>query len=191
MNNIDKALETQLNNIQTKTGKTLAELFTLIRESGLARHGEMRDMLTRDLGLGHGDANTLVHVFRQSDGQPGAQTTSTSPDEALNRIYLGPKAALRPIHDKVMAAITDFGPFDIAPKKSYISLRRKKQFAMIGPATKTRVEVGLNMKGVEATTRLIAMPAGGMCQYKVNVTAAEEVDQELLEWIRRAYDSAG
>lgn len=191
MNNIDKALETQLNNIQTKTGKTLAELFTLIRESGLAKHGEMRDMLKRDLGLGHGDANTLVHVFRQSDGQPGAQTTSTSPDEALNRIYLGPKAALRPIHDKVMAAITDFGPFDIAPKKSYISLRRKKQFAMIGPATKTRVEVGLNMKGVEATTRLIAMPAGGMCQYKVNVTAAEEVDQELLGWIRQAYDSAG
>ena len=191
MSSVDKALETQLKNIQTKTGKTLDELFTLIRHSGLAKHGEMRDMLKRDLGLGHGDANTLVHVFRQSDGKPGAQTTDVPLDDVLDEIYAGPKAALRPIHEKVMAAITDFGPFEIAPKKGYLSLRRKKQFAMIGPATKTRVEVGLNMKGVEATTRLHALPAGGMCQYKVNVTAAEEVDQELLAWIRQAYDSAG
>jgi hypothetical protein len=191
MSSVDKALETQLKNIQTKTGKTLDELFTLIRKSGLAKHGEMRDMLKRDLGLGHGDANTLVHVFRQSDGKPGAQTTDVPLDDVLDEIYAGPKAALRPIHEKVMAAITDFGPFEIAPKKGYLSLRRKKQFAMIGPATKMRVEVGLNMKGVEATTRLMAMPAGGMCQYKVNVTAAEEVDQELLAWIRQAYDSAG
>jgi len=191
MSSVDKALETQLKNIQTKTGKTLDELFTLIRKSGLAKHGEMRDMLKRDLGLGHGDANTLVHVFRQSDGKPGAQTTDVPLDDVLDEIYAGPKAALRPIHEKVMAAITDFGSFEIAPKKNYVSLRRKKQFAMIGPATKTRVEVGLNMKGVEATTRLMAMPAGGMCQYKVNVTAAEEVDQELLAWIRQAYDSAG
>lgn len=191
MNNIDKALETQLNNIQTKTGKTLAELFTLIRQSGLAKHGEMRDMLKRDLGLGHGDANTLVHVFRQSDGKPGTQATEVPLDDVLDEIYAGPKAALRPIHENLMAAITDFGPFEIAPKKGYVSLRRKKQFAMIRPATKTRVEVGLNMKGIEATPRLLAMPAGGMCQYKVNVTAADEVDQELLEWIRQAYDSAG
>jgi predicted transport protein len=191
MSSVDKALETQLKNIQTKTGKTLDELFTLIRQSGLAKHGEMRDVLKRDLGLGHGDANTPVHVFRQSDGKPGAQTTGASPDDVLDEIYAGPKAALRLIHEKVMAAITDFGPFEIAPKKNYVSLRRKKQFAMIGPATKTRVEVGLNMKGVEATSRLMAMPAGGMCQYKVNVTAPEEVDQELLGWIRQAYDSAG
>jgi hypothetical protein len=54
-----------------------------------------------------------------------------------------------------MTAISEFGPFEIAPKKAYIGLRRKKQFATIGPATKTRVEVGLNMKSVPATSRLL------------------------------------
>ena len=78
-----------------------------------------------------------------------------------------------------MAAIDAFGPFEIAPKKGYVSLRRKKQFAMIGPATKTRVDVGLNMKGVPATERLIELPAGGMCQYKVSLTDAAQVDDEL------------
>jgi len=185
MNSVDKAYETQLKNIQTKTGKTLDELYSMIRKSGLAKHGELRDMLKRDLGLGHGDANTLVHFFRQSDGEGAA------PGDVLDEIYSGPKAGLRPIHDKLVTAISKFGAFEIAPKKGYVSLRRKKQFAMIGPATQARVEVGLNMKGVKATARLAQMPPGGMCQYQVKVTTAKEVDKELIAWIKQAYDSAG
>lgn len=191
MNSMDKALQTQLQNIQTRTGKTLEQLYEIIRKSGLSKHGEIRDMLKKELGMGHGDANTLVHVFMRSAGEGAAQAGGTSIEEAINEIYAEPKAALRPIHEKLMAEITKFGLFEIAPKKGYISLRRKKQFAMIGPATKTRVEVGLNMKGVAATTRLIEMPPGKMCQYKVNLSDSKEVDKELISWIKQAYDSAG
>jgi len=115
---------------------------------------------------------------------------AATPGDVLAEIYSGPKAELRPIHDKLLAAIEKFGAFEIAPKKNYVSLRRKKQFAMISPATKTRVEVGINVKGLKPTARLIEMPAGGMCQYKVNVTAVGEVDKELIAWIRQAYDNA-
>ena len=62
---------------------------------------------------------------------------------------------------------------------------------MIGPATNTRVEIGLNMKGVETTERLVAMPAGSMCNYKVKVTDAGEVDDELIAWTKQAYEGAG
>ena len=191
MSSVDKALETQVKNIQARTGKSLDELFALIRKSGLARHGEIRDMLKRDLAMGHGDANTLVHVYLKSTGEAAGQATSSTAADVLTEIYSGAKSDLRPIHDKLMAAISKFGPFEIAPKKSYVSLRRKKQFAMIGPATKTRVEVGLNVKGIPATSRLLGMPAGGMCQYKVNVMNVKEVDQELIAWIKQAYESAG
>ncbi len=44
---------------------------------------------------------------------------------------------------------------------------------------------------MEATDRLIAMPPGGMCQFKVNVTEASQVDAELIAWIKQAYDAAG
>jgi hypothetical protein len=191
MSALDKATETQLKNIQARTGKTLDELRTIVEQSGLEKHGEIRAMLQRDLGIGYGDANTLVHVLRQTDGASAAKASGATTEDVLSGIYAGSKAGLRPIHDQLMAAIEQFGPFEIAPKKGYISLRRKKQFAMIGPVTNARIEVGLNMKGIDATERLAAMPAGGMCNYKVKVTDAAEIDAELIEWVRHAYASAG
>ncbi|MFN0157829.1 MAG: DUF5655 domain-containing protein [Bacteroidota bacterium] len=191
MPDINKALETQIKNIQTRTGKTLKELEAIIKKSGLTKHGEIRDMLKKDLGMGHGDANTLVHVVLKSDGGSAAKASGATTDDVLDEIYSGPKAELRPIHDALMKEINKFGEFEIAPKKAYVSLRRSKQFAMIGPATNTRVEVGLNMKGVKTTARLIENPPGGMCQYKVKVTDAKEVDKELIAWVKQAYESAG
>jgi Domain of unknown function (DUF5655)/Domain of unknown function (DUF4287) len=188
---VDKALATQLANIEKRTGKSLDALAAIVRSSGLARHGEIRDMLKRDLGMGHGDANTLVHHVLKSDGGSAAEASGASEADVVSDIYSGPKAPLRPVHDTLMLAINRFGAFEIAPKKGYVSLRRKKQFAMIGPATNTRVEVGLNMKDVRPTARLLAMPPGGMCQYKVKITDPAEVDSELVAWLRTAYDSAG
>lgn len=186
---MDKAVATQLANIEKRTGRSLDELAAVIRKSGLSKHGEIRDMLKKDLGMGHGDANTLVHVVLKSDGASAAE--GASPDDLLAAIYTGPKASLRPAHERFMKAVSTLGPFEIAPKKGYLSLRRKKQFAMIGPATNTRIDVGLNMKDVPGTDRLQAQPPGGMCQYKVRLTSADEVDDELIGWVRRAYDGAG
>ena len=148
-------------------------------------------MLKRDLDVGHGDANALAGAYLKAGEQGGAPAGEASPDDALDAIYAGPKAGLRPIHDEVMSAFAALGPFEVAPKKGYVSLRRKKQFATVGPTTKTRVDVGLNMKGVPATERLIELPPGGMCQYRVSLTEAGEVDDELMAWASQAYASAG
>jgi hypothetical protein len=191
MSIVDKAIETQLKNIQAKTGKSLDELGAILRKSGLTKHGELRDLLKRELGLGHGDANTVVHMCLKSDGASAAAAKGASAGDVLAEIYAGPKAGLRPVHDALMTAIEAFGPFEIAPKKGYVSLRRKKQFATIGPGTKTRVDVGLNMKGVKGGERLVELPPGGMCQYKIAVTDPKAVDKELIGWIKQAYDSAG
>lgn len=191
MSTLDKARETQLRNIETKTGKKIDELRAIIAESGLDKHNAIRDMLKAKLGLGHGDANALVHFALNSDGQSAAAATGQSADDVLGEIYTGGKAPLRPLHEQVMDAIQDFGEFESVPKKGYVSLRRKKQFAMVGPSTKDKIEVGLNMKGVPETSRLTAMPAGGMCQYKVKLSNPAEVDAELIAWIKQAYDAAG
>ncbi len=191
MSDTEKALATQLENLQKRSGKTLAQLEKIIRSSGLTKHGEIRDMLKRDLGMGHGDANTLVHVVLKSDGAGAAADSGLPAGDVVAGFYAGPKAALRPIHDLLMKEISGFGDFEVAPKKTYVSLRRKKQFAMIGPATKTQVEVGINTKGLKATGRLVENPPNSMCQYRVRISDVKEVDPTLIGWIRQAYEGAG
>ncbi len=191
MTDLNKALATQLANIEKRTGKSIAELTKIVKSSGLSKHGELVAMLKSTLKMGHGDANTVVHTARKSDGQGAAAAQELSPKQVLDGLYTGPKEPLRPIHDKLLTAIRKFGDFEEAPKKTYVSYRRKKQFAMIGPATKTRVEVGLNMKGVKATDRLQELPAGQMCKYKVKLTDKKEVNAELIAWIKTAYEAAG
>ena len=185
MDAVEKATATQLANIEKKTGKTLAELGALLRGSGLTKHGELRDWAKGEFGLGFGDANTLVHAAMKAPAAPVAEA------DPLDVIYTGPKAGMRAIHEKLVAEIGAFGAFEIAPKKGYVSLRRKKQFAMIGPATNTRFEVGLNLKGVAGTGRLEECPPKGMCSHKVKLGGAGEVDAELLGWLRTAFEQAG
>lgn len=187
MSTLDQARETQLRNIESKTGKSLAELRVVIQKSGLTKHGEIRDFLREEFQLGYGDANSLVHFALQSDAQSAAVASGASTEEVVAEIYSGRKESLRPIHDTVMNEINKLGDFDIVPKKGYISLRRKKQFAMVGPASKGRVEIGLNMKGVSPTGRLEQLAPGGMCQYKVFLSDPAEVDDELIAWVKIAF----
>ena len=176
MGGVDQALASQLRNLQDRSGRSLDELYGVLRHSGLTKHGELRDLLKTKLGMGHGDANTLVHTYLKAGSGDAAPGETDPADE----IYAGPKAALRPIHERLMAGIERLGAFEVATKKGYVSLRRKKQFAMIGPGTKARVDIGLNLKGIEATERLRMMPPGGMCQFKVEVTDASDIDAELI-----------
>ncbi len=189
MSSLDEARQTQLDNIQEKTGKSLDELTAILKKSGLTKHGEIRDYLKRELSLGHGDANALAHATMQSDAQRAAEGKSI--DSVLDEIYSGAKASQRPIHEALMKHVNTFGQFEIVPKKGYVSLRRKKQFAMIGPKTNTRFEVGINAKDFKKNPRLLEQPQGSMCNYIVNLTDAQEVDSKLVAWIKSAYESAG
>lgn len=113
MNSVDQASVTQLANIQKRTGKTQAQLFAHIRQSGLTKHGEIRAMLQQELELGYGDANPLTHFFLK-DAEPQAAKPAS---DVLDEIYSGSKADLRPVPEKVMAAIHKLGEFEIAPKR--------------------------------------------------------------------------
>ena len=160
----------------------------MVKASGLAKHGGVVAMLKAKFGLGHGDANAIAHFAKAAGTAPAADD---SPDTAIDALYAGPKAALRAIQDSILAKLKSFGEFEIAPKKGYLSLRRSKQFASLTPATKTRLDIGIILKGVEETDRLIAQPAMAMFPFKVGLTSIDEVDRELMGWLKKAFDAAG
>lgn len=189
------AQATQLKNIQARTGKTIAELHAAVEAAGLARHGEKRSWLMAQFQLGHGDANAVVHFIGKPlpglDGPASAPAAPASDEDPLQAIYAGPKAGLRSLHEAVLAQVRGFGAFEEAPKKAYVSLRRKKQFAMVGPATREAVEIGLNAKDLPAHPRLKVQPPGSMCQATTRISRADEVDVLLVGWLRQAWDAAG
>lgn len=184
----------QLRNIQTRTGKTIVELHQVLASSGLSKVGQYRSLLMEQFKLGYGDANMVALFFGKPlpplDGQVSAQPQVPA-DDPLASLYTGVKAKLRPLHAGVLDMIRAMGPFEESPKKGYISLRRRKQFAMLGPATKDLIEIGLNAMELPPAARLKRMPPGGMCQYTVRIGAPTEIDEELQGWLRMAYDLAG
>ena len=77
---------------------------------------------------------------------------------------------------------------EVAPKKAYVSLRRAKQFAILQPSTATRLDVGLVLAGVEPTDRLeTAGSFNAMVTHRVRLESVDQVDKELMSWLRQAY----
>ncbi|MEM9382149.1 MAG: DUF4287 domain-containing protein, partial [Planctomycetota bacterium] len=173
-------------NLKEKTGKTLPQWLKIARASGEEKHGALVKHLKSEHGVTHGYANLIAHEHLRS-----AASASTG-DDLVSGQYSKKKEALRPIYDRLAKAVAGFGKdVELSPKKSYVSLRRSKQFGLIQPSTSTRVDVGLNLKGDPPSGRLEASGSfNSMVSHRVRVTSVDDVDDELIRWLREAYDRA-
>jgi hypothetical protein len=173
--------------LEAKTGKSLAAWTDLARAWGLAKHGEIIARLKSEHGLSHGYANTIALKARGSDAG------SIADEDLVEQMFAGPKAAIRPVYDAVMAQVAALGDdVELAPKRGYMSLRRKKQFALVQPSTKDRVDLGLILKGDAPAGRLEAAGSfNAMVTHRVRLGAVGEVDAEVAGWLRAAYERAG
>jgi hypothetical protein len=186
---VDAALQSQIRNIETTYGKPLDHWFAVIDASGLTKHTEVVAMLKGDHRLAHGAAHRVSLLARHRD-HAGAAPAPPDPADAL---YAGPKARLRPLHDALLGEVRALGAFDIAPKKCYLSLRRRKQFAMVQPSTTSRIDLGLILPATTpATSRLeSAVRFNSLFTHRVRITAATDLDDELRGWLATAYTLAG
>ncbi len=186
MSNVDEATQTQIRNIEAQTGQTLEAMIAAGLATGLTKHRELQAYFTETYGLTYGNANTVAIFAR--DKMKGA---AGEEENFVDAQYQGKKAALRPLYDTLIAAVMGFGDdVEAAPKRTYVSLRRKKQFALVQPGP-GRVDVGINLKGVDPDGRLENSGSfNSMCTHRVRVAGAEDVNDELLGWLRQAYDQA-
>ena len=186
MSSVDEATKTQIKNIEAQTGKSLEEMIAAGLATGITKHKELQAYFSNEYGLTYGNANTLTIFTR--DRMKGA---SGEEEHFIDAQYAG-KEAMRPIYDALMTAVTGFGDdVEIAPKRTYVSLRRKKQFSLVQPSTATRLDVGINLKGVEPDGRLEKSGSfNSMCTHRVRLGSAADVNDELIAWLRQAYDAA-
>ena len=182
----EDGMKTLLANLVAKTGKTLDEWTAIAKKSGLAKHGEIVKWLKGEHELTHGYANQIALSATRAADAPAAGSA-----ELVDAQYAGGKAALRPLCDALIAAAKKLGKdVEVAPKKTSVSLRRAKQFALIQAASATRIDLGLQLKGVPVGGRLEKYPST-MCTHRVRLESKAQLDGELLGWMKQAYDAAG
>jgi Domain of unknown function (DUF4287)/Domain of unknown function (DUF5655) len=193
---VDAALKTQIRNIEANYGHPLSHWFEVIDASGLTKHNEVVAMLKADHGLTHGSANRVSLLSR--DRRP-VETAGDSmqidpvPADPVTALYSGAKAKVRPLHDAVLAVVSRLGDFDVAPKKGYLSLRRRKQFAMLQPSSTGRLDLGLILPAGTPHTPRAESAAGfnAMFSHRVRLTGLDDLDAEVERLIADAFGHAG
>ena len=184
---MDKAAQTMIENLYKKTGKTLDEWVGIVRNEKIETHALIIEYLQEQYGMTRGYANLVALKARGTDAD-----SVLDKSELIEKQYKG-KEIFLPVYEKIVTEVKKFGKdVEIAPKNTSVSLRRKKQFALLQPATKTRFEIGINLKGQEPNGRLEAVTAANaMCSHKINLADIKDVDNEVIKWLKTAYDHAG
>ena len=169
-----------------KTGKPLEDWIAIVRKEKLEKHGAILKFLKTEHGFTHGYANFVALKARESDA------ASFNAEDLVTAQY-AKKQNLKPIYDRLIEVINTLGEgVDIVPKKASVSIRRKRQFALIQPSTKTRIDLGLKYNEMPIGGRMQhSGPFGSMCTHRVVLTEVNEVDEELTGWLREAYEQAG
>ncbi len=177
--------EKMIDSMEKNTGKPISHWIDVVRKSGIEKHKEMINYLKDKHGFTYGFANLVVHKAKNSDAGSISDT-----QDLVEMQYKG-KESLRPIYDKLMKEVGKFGEVEIVPKKAYVSFRGSKQFALIQPSTKTRVDVGINSKTLDTTDRLESSGSfNSMCSHRVRLTDENQIDKELVAWLKTAYVEA-
>jgi len=179
---MDKALQTMINNMPEKTGKSLDEWKSVLKTKSFTKHSEAVNFLKKEHNVTHGFANTIVTLSKEDN---------STPTDLVKDQYKG-KEELLPIYESLLTIVKAFGKdVTLTPKKTSVSIIRKKQFALIKPATKTRIDLGLKLKDKPLTQRLEnSGPFGTMCTHRVKLSTLNEVDKELIDWLKEAYQKA-
>jgi len=168
-----------------KTGKPLEHWIKVVKKSKIEKHKAIIDFLKAEHEFTYGFANFVSMKARQADAG------SIDDTDLLEDQYNG-KENLRPIYDKLLLEINKLGnDIKVVPKKAAVSFIRKHQFTLIKPATKKRIDLGLKLKDKDIGTRLEASgPFGTMCTHRVQITSIDDVDSDLMGWIKEAYDKS-
>lgn len=185
MTGITAAEQSQWRNLEQSTGKSQAEWLELATKQNFSKHSELVNWLKSEFGLGHGNANLITHRAKQAaaGGEPAAE-------DLLAAQNSGAKAALKPLYDELISYIQTLGSdIELSPKKAYVSLRRNKQFALIQPSTASRLDLGLNLKGVEPAGKLEASGSfNAMCSHRIRLSCSADIDDSVKHYLAEAYN---
>jgi len=180
------SFQAYLDNIKAKTGKTADDFKAMAAEKGLTKTADILNWLKSDFGLGHGHAMAIVHLIVHEEHQ------NASTDDKTDKLFSGSKAKWRKPFDELTGRINSFGS-DVTTSagQTYINLLRgSKKFGIVQPTSADRLDIGIKPKGAEATTRFEEAGAwNSMVTHRVRITQPQQIDAEVIDWLKKAYQA--
>jgi hypothetical protein len=178
--------------LKQKTGRSLAEWVKFVNKEGPATEKERRAWLKEKHGLGMNYAWWIAEqsVGKGDDGNP--ETYLEQAEEFVKSMYSGAKKHLRPMFDELLVLGRSMGAdVTVCPCQTMVPLYRKHVFAQIKPTTRTRIDLGLALKGTKVPKRLI--DTGGLAKkdritYRIEITSLKDIDAEVKKWLKVAYE---
>ena len=168
--------------LEKQTGKGLEHWNQRVRKENFKDEKSLRAWLKGQGVTGYAESLLAMERF----GYPDFITASA--DELLEGQYAD-RPHLRPIYDAVINAMLGIGPITIQARKTYVSLLTpRRTFARVQPTTKHRIDLGLRLEGQKSTGRLLPSKIQETMKLQIGLTSVEEIDVEVLSWLRQAYD---
>lgn len=182
-------------NLPANTGKSIDDWVRIVKKSGVAAAKDRREWLKKEHKLGGTTASMIVEYTEGSEGAriDGDQYLKAAA-EYVEAMYAGPKAALRPIHDALLQLGTSLGKdVKVCPCKTIVPIYRHHVFAEVKPATRTRIDFGLALKGSAKSPAKRLIDTGGLDKgdritHRIPITSVDEIDAEVKGWLKIAYE---
>jgi hypothetical protein len=174
-------------NMPEKTGKTFEQWVEIAVAEGPATAKECYTWLKKQHGVPHLSAQIIADKVAGQD----RYAAYDDPNALVDAMYAGPKASLRPIYEQLVKLARKLGKdVVLTPCKTYVGFRRKRQFAVVKPTTRTRVDLGFTLPDVKPEGRLEAAGKIGSDRitHLIKLESIKEIDAEVKRWLQEAYE---
>ena len=103
------------------------------------------------------------------------------------------------VFERVRSEVAALGPFDVRTTTSQIAFRRKRGFAYVWlpgrylekPGAEVVLSIALGRQDPSPRFKEVAHPAARHWMHHLELHGPDEIDDEVLGWLREAYERAG
>lgn len=167
--------------LERSTGEGLEAWKRRIRRKRFADPRTLRAWLTERGVLGYAQGLLMLERF----GYPAFLRASG--DGLIDAQYTH-RPHLRPVFDAVVASALELGDVTLRARRRYVSLvSPRRTFARLQPAG-NRVDLGLRLERRKPVGRLRLAGIHEAMRLRIPLATPEDVDGEVIGWLRRAYE---
>lgn len=167
--------------LRKETGRSFDEWVAITKKNG----PRGKDACWEWLRTKHGFSSRYAWWIVSADDRPLYE----NPAKLVDALYSGPRAALRPLHEKIVDEVLALGKDVIATScKTMVPFYRKHVFAQAKPVD-GGVELALALRETKSKRFEKASMPGDRLTHRTVIRAPKDLDAEIRAALRAAYEA--